>query len=137
MASNRAHNLLEAKAYTGIQQTRIVDNVNNPSAHFIVDIDTLSSGQYLTLDVIGVGEAGITYDNGTPSLNGRAQYTVFTSETMNQETNYRFVLGPSVTCIPGIACRDFIPKWFFMRITPTIPAQTDTYSVDVSLGLGG
>jgi hypothetical protein len=132
MASNRAHNLLESKAYTGITSTRLVDNVNNPSAHFIIDINTLSSGQRLTLDVIGVGEAGIT--EGDP--NGRAQYILFTSETMNQAVDYRFVMGPNVECVPGIACRDFIPKWFFMRITPFIPAQSDTYSVDVSLGLG-
>lgn len=123
MASNRSHNLITPGAYTGIQETPVHPNLNNPSGHFVTNITALSPGQYLTLNVIGVTESG-------------AEYNIFTSLPMNQVTTYRSLIGPNYECIPGIACRDFLPTKLKFRITPLLPAQTDSYSFDLQLGLG-
>lgn len=123
MASNREFNLIASVPHTGEQSTSVVQNLNNDSAHFITNITSLSSGQYLTLNIYGITDSG-------------AQYTIFTSLPMNQVTTYRQVMGPAFECVPGIACRDFMPKQFKAVLTPAIPGQTDTYSFDIAMGLG-
>lgn len=123
MASNRDLNLIELAEHTGTQTGEHANNLNNPSAHFVTNITSLSSGQTLTLNVYGVTETG-------------AEYIIFTSLPMNQVTTYRQALGPAFECVPGIACRDFIPKHVRAEIVPSIPAQADTYSFDLVLGLG-
>jgi len=122
MASNREFNLIDAGPHTGVQTTRTVDNLNNSSAHFVTNITSLSSGQNLSIDVLGVTDQG-------------AEYIIFTSLPMTQEVTHRHLMGPNVSCVPGIACRDFMPKQFKVRITPALPAQTDEYSFDLVLGL--
>ena len=122
MASNRSINLLELIAYTGQQSTSVVNNLNNPSAHVVININTLSTDQFLTVHIIGVAADS-------------SEYTMFTSLPMNKETVYRVVMGPWVKCVPGIACRDFMPRTFYLKVVPTLPAQADTYSLNVELGL--
>lgn len=123
MASNRSFNLIAPGSYTGVQETAVHPNLNNPSGHFVTKITSLSSGQYLVLNVIGVTETG-------------AEYNIFTSLPMNQVTTYRYVMGPNYECVPGIACRDFLPAKIKFRLTPALPLQTDSYSFDLQLGLG-
>jgi len=122
MASNREFNLIDAGPHTGVQTTSAVDNLNNSSAHFVTNITSLSAGQNLHIDVLGVTDQG-------------AEYIIFTSLPMTQETTHRQAMGPNVNCVPGIACRDFMPKQFKVRITPALPDQTDDYSFDIVLGL--
>lgn len=123
MASNRSFNLIQPGAHTGIQETAVHQNLNNPSGHFVTKITSLSTGQYLILNVIGVTETG-------------AEYNIFTSLPMNQVTTYRSIIGPNYECVPGIACRDFLPAKIKFRLTPLLPLQTDSYSFDLQLGLG-
>lgn len=122
MASTREFNLITLAAYTGEQSTPVVDNLNNSAAHFVTNITSISSGQTLILNVYGVTNTG-------------AEYIIFTSLPMTQAATHRQVMGPAFECVPGIACRDFIPKHLKAVITPSIPAQTDTYSFELLLGL--
>jgi hypothetical protein len=122
MASNRGINLLDLISYTGEQSTGVVNNLNNPSAHVVINIDTLSASQYLTVHIIGVAADG-------------SEYTMFTSLPMNKEAVYRVVLAPWAKCVPGISCRDFMPNTFYLKVVPALPAQTDIYSLNVGMGL--
>ena len=122
MASNRSLNLMENAAYTGVQSTVVVTNLNNPSLHVILNISTLSASQFLTLSMIGVAEDD-------------SEYTMFTSLPMNKEVPYRTVVAPWAHNIAGIICNDFVPLRFYFKITPTLPAQEDTYALNVQLGL--
>lgn len=120
MGGTRDINLLAAEARTGVVTSPTHENINGTAAHFVVNITSLSSNQTLTLDAIGVTESG-------------AEYRLFTSLPMNVATTYRYVLGPFVKCVPGIACRDFIPPRIKFTITPSQAAQADSYSLDLIL----
>lgn len=122
MSSNRSFNILASEARTGVVSSSVIDNLNTTAAHFIVNITSLSASQTLTLDVIAVTESG-------------AEYTIFTTLPMNQAATYRSALGPFVTCVPGIACRDFVPKRIYFKITPSLPSQTDTYTLDAAFSV--
>ena len=122
MASNRSLNLIDLGAQVGVKSSPQVVNLNNSSMHCIFNIADLSASQIFTLEVIAITESG-------------AQYILFKTLPVNTANVYRFIVSPFTRSIPGIACWDFVPKKFYIKITPTLPAQSDTYSVDVELGL--
>lgn len=122
MSSNRSVNVLALAERTGVVTSPVVSNLNSNSGHFVVNVTALSSGQTLALEVLGVTESG-------------AEYAIFTALPMTQEATHRTMLGPNVNCVPGITCRDFVPKSIFFRVTPSLPAQADTYSLDLELSV--
>lgn len=120
MAGTRSFNLLDYAPRAGTQEAAVVDNYTASSAHFVVDVRSLSANQYLILNVYGVTWNGV-------------RYRIFRSLPMNRAIAYRSLIGTSFECIPGIVCRDFMPQKFILEIEPLLPLQQDTYAVSVEL----
>ena len=120
MPGARSFNLTDSQSRVGVYTTTPLENQGNNALHAVIGITVLSTNQVLTMDVIAITQTGL-------------EYTLFTSLPMVIAATYRYSVTPFSVDVAGLTAQDFIPGKFKIVITPGVPAQADTYAIDVEL----